>query len=378
MKKTKLNTPKRALMLFIFILAGTITGCWDKVELENRGFVNALAIDKAEESETRFAVTMALPSKEMLVSKGSAENGREIKHQKGRTLAAAMHLVDVSSSQNQYYGHAKAAVFGEGLMADADLFKETLDALTQNPEISRKLIIVAAEGEAGAKAILEAETPGEPLFGLFMQNFYKDSRERAGRAFRLDLQTLIRQMRTSGAALIPKVTVTDNELKLSGAAVIKDFKLTGFLDEKQGRGYLWATGRADGAILEAAFEGRLVPLRIIRTRANTTFQEENGQIHCRIDVHARGSIDGYAFGKKTFENRANITTLEQACANLIADEIVALTHHLQHNVQADALQLKEQLRKHNPHLYTQHADNWDTIFQHMHIFPDVRVILEGR
>lgn len=361
-------------LIYLSIIPLLLAGCWDKIELENRGFVIAIGIDKAEGGEP-FAVSMAIANAEA-IHKESAEGQKEtIEKSQGETLASAMRNVDSQMSRKIYYGHTKVVVAGKDFLDDPDMLREAVDALERNNEINQKIVIVAADGKASD--ILGEELNGKPLVGVYISDFYKQNKKNAVSASKLDLEGLLKSLRMTGGALIPKIEVREKELKLGGAAVVKNLKLDGWMTEDEMRGFAWFRAQADGACVIAHYEADndSIPVAFTANKSKCTisFSEEQGKPVCTIKLTVKGGIEEYKFLSRSLFDDEKIDLLEAAYETEISKELEQTFSLLQKKYEVDGFWLKEYLRKRNYPLYLKYADDWDNAYRQMIFVPEVSV-----
>ena len=450
-------------LLFIILLPLFITGCWDKVEIENRGFVIAMGIDKfgdddegkaiqlngktdppssdsedrsstkkwetdhskPKESESdhsdakktksnhansgesesgnanskksesdsssassdtsapkasirpeaRYTVTMALPDVGALMGTGASEDGEFIKTVAAPTVSEAIRLIDTFSSERLYFGHTKAIIFSEEVLKDENLFREALDAIERNRELSRNLLVLATFDDMNA--ILNAKIPGEPLIGAFIADFYRKS-EGAAITFKQDLEGLTRRLRSESNAMIPILSLEggkeDAQIKLGGTAIIKDFRLSGKLNDSQTRAFMWFYGKAKGALITSEHEGIDVPMRISSSKSKTSFYEDNGRIRCLLDISLQAEVEEFDFlGVGLNEDNA-LRELSLISQNIISDEITQLFTLFRDELNVDGFGLCERLRKQDDILYARYGDE---AYSLMTLVPRVHLEITG-
>ena len=472
MNRTQLLKHARFLILCLLMLL-SLTGCWDKVELESRGFVVSIGVDrfepgdkeshnnpdassdkkslnktedkeedkeeeeKEEEEEkceeeyeekkskdgeeeeentpnnllknrnendqqtkkaekeagdsekavsigftdgkpmdSRFTVTMALPNLGAIVGNGGEDKTKSIKMADDKTIAGAINIANVHSSQKLYFGQAKNCIFGEDILRDSELFKEALDSLERNQDISRTLIILGTS--ARAEEILKTDVTGEPLVGMFISNFYKNNASAAAVTFPLNLERLISDLRATGNAILPRIETAGSEVKLSGAAIIRDFSLAGWMNDQQTRGYLWYFGKGKGAELITEYNHVPVPLRVSEQKSKVTFAEENGRIIVFVNIRAEGSAEEYTLMHDTTLSQEDVLKeLEKRYAQLIANELLSTENLFQKKYAMDGFGLLDSLRKQNNNLYLKYKDQWDDAIANMEMVPIVSVTIRN-
>ena len=371
-----------SLVLLSLVL---LTGCWDKEELENRGFVISMGIDSfdsdSEENKIdtkdkaiRYSLSMTLPNISDLEGQGGEET-KSIKKGVGETVSGAMRNIAAHSSRKIDYGHTKASIFGEEILSDSDLFKEAIDALERNTELSGKLIILATDERA--EKILMSKVTDDPIIGLFISNFYKKNSSSTAIAFRNDLQRFVQDLRLSGSAIIPKITLEDENLHLGGAGVIKDFKLVGWLDDDDIKGYLWANSPMLDEQIVAQHNDIYVPLRVTKKKDKLSFFYNDGKLYCSYGIYVEGDVEEYKFLEGSLFNEEMIRSLEMEYKKVVESDLKKTWDAFQTRYKTDGFSIKDQLKKKNYNLYKQLEMNWEEEFEKMQLLPNIEVRIKN-
>ena len=364
----------RAIIVAICILA--LTACWDKVELENRAFVSAVGVDSykhkpenairfdSTDSPSRFVATASIPS---LVGKGE---GSTTLTSVADAFLPALWMIRLGTSQEPYYGQTKAMVLGEGLLKDAALFAQAIDAMERNREISRKVVMLACKGDA--QQVLKADT-NEDQLGMHIANFYTDKRVSVGIAFKKDLDSVLRDLRRMNGTVIPRVAVNGGVVELSGAALVSEYQLVGWLGDTEVRGLLLAKGMGKNAHMTVDFGKTRVPLRLASQRARLKFKEGEQGLVCELRISAKGSIEEYVANSDTdISSPESLATLNILFAEAIEAEVMAAHTRLQESG-VDALSLTDHLRKFNYSLYEEYVIRRGLTFADITLLPVIDV-----
>ena len=331
-----------------------LTGCWDMVELENRAFISAIAIDAYEQdiegairfhapdADYRFVATVSVPSSGTDTESGTALTAT------ADTFMPALSMIRLGMPQQPYYGQAKVVVLGEGMLSDSELMRQAIDGMERNREISRKIIMLACEGNAAE--ILKAELAGKP-FGMYAANFYADRRAVLGVAFKKDLESVLLDVRHANGTIIPMVAVREGFVELSGAAIVRDFELVSRLDDTEVRGLLLAKGKSENARITTDFDGVRLPLRLASQRAKLNFERTEQGLMCRLEISTKGSIEGYLINSdEDISSAENVARLNELFAHEIANNVTATFARLA-ETNVDGFGMFDRLRKFNYDLY---------------------------
>jgi spore germination protein KC len=375
-----------AILTTIFIF----TGCYDKVEIEDRGFVLSIGIDEFDEAHdkgvssfdnykslNRFTVSVAIPHLEggMQTSDNEDETPQTIKKASSETILGALKIIDSYSSHKTYLDHTKLIVFGDGILKNPKLFKESLDALERNTSFSRKIFILGTSSVASD--ILAAKPPQEPMVGMFVESYYKNNSSRSGYSFSKTFDSLLQTLIETGNAVIPKISYTNEELKIAGAGVIKNFKLVGWLNDIETNGYLWLNANLKDSLVIVPFAHTKVPLTVTKSKPTIKFEEIDGNLICYAHVKVYGIIEEFLFNNDALESDYNLQLLSNLYAEAIETEITYTWKQFNRRYLVDGFNFKTHLRKHNQGLYLKHKDDWSNSLKNMELIPVVTVKIKG-
>jgi spore germination protein KC len=157
-----LSSKKRLLsIVFSLLLLLPLTGCWSRVEINNRVFVTGMYVDKAENGGVELTLSFPLPNR--LIS-GQSGGGGSPKGEpytsvskKGRSLAEAYGKIQVDLSKVVGWGTMQVIVVGKEYAEQGIV--PILEFVAREPNIRLKTYIFVAPRKAkevsDIKAILE-------------------------------------------------------------------------------------------------------------------------------------------------------------------------------------------------------------------------------
>ena len=389
-------------MIIAGIIVLILSSCYDKVELEDRGLVMTIGIDKYqresmsedrsdnqesqssgesnnynmagyseqsgqnsseanteilkfenENGNNRFTVTINKANIQNLIGESESENHTIIVNHE--TIAGAINIMNLYSNQNMYLGYAEAVVLGETLLEDEELFREAIDTLERNREISREIFVVSTKGSA--KDVLSESIKSDKVLGMFVSKFYKNNNSiGSARVFHKNLESLSKSLYRTENAIIPKLEIDDGNVKLNGVAIIKDFRLKQWLNATSIKGYLWILGKGEGITISTKINDTYVPLNINKNTKRINFSEDNGKLICEVDLKISGTIEGYNFAKGGLFDKDLLDKLSLKYKKIIKNEIEETFHLFQNVYLIDAFELFELLQKKDYSLYTKYKD----------------------
>ncbi|WP_194841372.1 Ger(x)C family spore germination protein [Salinibacillus xinjiangensis] len=234
----------KKVYLLIFCLF-VLTGCWDRVEVNDLAFVTATGIDKIEENKFRAAVQVPLPGNMGGAgsSGGGGGSGGEspfyVDSGVGRNIRESNDDLQQRMSRKLYFSHRRVIIFGAD-MAKAG-FKKSLEVIIEQPQSRLSAYVLIAKGKA--IEVLNATPHFEPFSS-------ETIREMAKSSFGITVKDVLNDVEKPGKdPVIPIVETAktqngdgedkNDEVMVNGAAILKDDKLKFFANDEEALGAFW-------------------------------------------------------------------------------------------------------------------------------------------
>ncbi len=363
-------------IIFISLLSVFLfTGCWDKVEPEERGFVTAMGIDKANSS--LFNICVEVPSPEAFQEDSGGgeekkEEGEESENSytesyKGNSVWSAVKSIDGKIDRKLNFGQIKLCVFGEDILKDREMFKQAVDALERSKEVGRKVLICSAKEDA--EEILKGYTGDRKTAGLFVTAFFNNNRKNTDITLKKSLQDMLVQLSSTGNTVLPIIGIDNGELYFSGMSVIKDYVLSGYAEEDIMKGYVIVKEDIMETDITTKLNGVEVPLKVTKKNTDIKFSEENNKVKCIINVDIEGSVEEYRNGA------VPIGELEKAYKNTVSESIKNTFDFFKYNLNTDVFELQEYCRKKENDLYKKFGK--DKLFDNMELSENINIVING-
>ncbi|MEF9959376.1 MAG: Ger(x)C family spore germination protein [Niameybacter sp.] len=385
----------KKILVLIGLLGMTATllcGCWDSTEVNNRSIILELAVDKNDDfeyDETKliddqdiYTVSYTIPDFGKLSGTNTlatdVENTIEVQ---APTLGSSVDDLEIKNKNSVSFGHVKALLFGESLLKDPELFKRAMDGLSRDMLIARNVPLLAVNGEA--KLASQIENAEQPILGLYIMDYFNNG-ERATSFFKKQLVgTYIKEMDDTGVSTLPLFHVEDIEqntgdINISGAAVIQNYELVGYLTKEEVRSQLFVEGKIESSPVVVPYSNTLLTYNVKREKSKLKFGDTPEGPWCLIEIEAEGSISEYL---STGDDKLiDHQTIEEVKV-LIAEEIVkqvelGIVKSKEMNV--DFLGIGEAFYRQKPALWMKYQPTWlATTYQKMPISIGVNVAIQS-
>ncbi len=190
--------------LLLFLCA-----CVDYSELNMQKIVNGATVDK-EGEKTEVGIVCAATSE--------GEKSETIKTSGENFFDAVRNAASVTDKK-LWWGHAAVLILGEEALPGTD---SILDSILRARDVYPDIALVAAKGRAEDLA-----KNGEDVMQSIYNMFANEKNSKRFRAIRI--WELLRAREEYGVYILPTVSAKDDGIRLSGGAVMREGKLSGYL-----------------------------------------------------------------------------------------------------------------------------------------------------
>ncbi|MGJ9384414.1 Ger(x)C family spore germination protein [Salipaludibacillus sp. CF4.18] len=374
---------KIVIILLLCTAFFPLTGCWDRLEVNDIAIVLSTGIDYTDEKEIELSVEIVMP--EELAGKlkegggGGGARTTFVESATGVTMADARSKLQEKIARFLIWGHAEATVIGEKLAEQG--IQEHADFFGRLPKARLRNQIFVSKGTAkdliSSLPHLEDSTSDTikelAQFQIGMEVTMKDL-----------LQML--KSETGGAALpmiegIPsekeKGKMEDKtQIKLSGTAVFKDAKMIGSLNSEVTRGLLWLRDEIQYATVtvnvpEDEGEGK-VSMEMIRSQTELIPHIENDNWKMTVKAEVEGDIIQNA-SNLDLRNPDFIKMLEKELEKSIEERIKKAVDKVQKEMRVDIFTFHTIFQREYTKKWQTAKDNWDKIFPEIEIVYEIEV-----
>lgn len=258
---------KRLLFtLCLFLLLG-LPACWDLREVEERGYILALAVDKTPQGDIR--VIGQIPNPRVIGGglRGMVTPGASIESKpfgnfegKGATFCEAVRRMSLEVSREPFLAHCRSIIFSENMAREG--LTDAVDFLKRCVDMRPGLVNIYVTPEDPAR-LLSIPNTQAPLPAMRIDEI-SGWQHLTYRFPQVPLYLFLEMLTSEGqdpfAALVmaepekssPPIEGAEREqgpevkLKLKGTALFQKFRMVGCLDERETRGLLWVLNKVKG------------------------------------------------------------------------------------------------------------------------------------
>ncbi|CQR70687.1 Spore germination protein B3 precursor [Sporomusa ovata DSM 2662] len=355
--------------IVILVLALSLTGCWNRRELNTLGIVGLVGVD-ADNDGIKTTFEIINPKK---TTQSGGEQAEPVKYVQatGRTVAETFRKAPLRFDRKLFVAHAKGFLFSEELARNG--LAENLDMILRDHEarISMHLVIVkdvsAADGMTIASGI-----------NIIPSSYLEDIlRQYKVHAKSVDSKVINFLKTYSGNGINPVVTVLQKvkkarigtgkseeyELSPEGAAVFKKDRLVGFLNGEETRGYNWVIGEVHSGIVVSPTPNSngTSSVEIVKAVSKNEVEVSGNDIKIKVKISMTGMLDEETANVE-ITDQAVIAMLEQATSQSIKQEVEHTLLKVQTEYKSDIFGFGQLVHRKYPQEWKNMQDSWDDLF----------------
>ena len=391
-------------IFIIFIVITLLSGCWDYDEIEDRGVVLGIAIDKAspipkgqdeknehsdekkietmelQVGEPKYAFTIHLPlmakasNKPSGMSSGGGEKDPSWEMTVvSNSLFSANREFSTRLEYPPFYEHLQAIVISEDVAKEG--IKEALDMILRDPEMRRRMKVFITPEEA--KKIFDVQPRINDYSSMYLANL-PDNANKTSRMLHLtDLGELSESLHSGTDFVLPRVISTKDEIKNAGSAVFKEGKMVGWLGEV-GTIYLkWIRDAVLGGIITINSpydkEGVIVlELQNAKTKINPVIDGDN----IKFIIESKAKVNIAEESISSFQDSLDdnfIKAVEKEAEDLVKNYMIETVKYVQKEFEADIFHFNIALKRQKPHIWELVKDSWHEEFREVKVEPKIKV-----
>ena len=403
---------KLAVCLLIVINTLWLTGCWDRMEINDLAIVTAVGVDKLEDGH--ICLTLLIPAPRLFPSAGGGGGGGGgdggakaptiIMSEYGKTIMDAFRRLQEKSSREIMFSHVRFIVIGErlarsGVNEALDFFSryrqsnlrahvlvtqdDIAELMAGDPGIERTVSeLIHEEGEMGISVRIDlkdfiamlTEEGTNPVAGrlemvsLVMEHKKKDEEKSEENGQENGQKKDQEKGQENGQENKKKPKKT---LSIRGAAIFHKDKLVGWMNDAEARGLIWLRDEMEQGVITVAIPedkgGGRISVRLKEAKAKFKPQIEGETLHMSLTIFTQAVVYESS-SKMDLSDPKSIVYIENAVGNSIQKRVERALFLIQKQFRSDTVGFGTALyRKYPKEWLHAYKDTWDELFPELDI-----------
>ncbi|NOV03539.1 Ger(x)C family spore germination protein [Paenibacillus planticolens] len=363
--------PKRILCAICLGCICILTGCWDRVEINQRGFVVGVAIDKPEDGTKN----VYKGTYQMIVPGGLKLNGANSPGSNNNPHAGQAYFNMTTSensmpsiaariagktSRSPYFEHLRMIIIsGDSVKNKANL-PDILDFFLRNSEMRRSVQILIADGKGSDILNIFPNNESTPID--YISSIAKNTQKTNFMLSESRIGDVHEYLIKHESFVLQTIKKEDGGVTLSGCALFdgKTKQFIGFLNGEETQGLNFITKRIKGGIVESKIDNQIVGLKVERSNRKIYVRQTSPeQVNFTIKIIVEGTLDKSIANLDPSEGKL-VESLEKSFEDTIVSTTRQVIKKLQQTYKKDALGLGTYLFQNDNKMWKPLADNWES------------------
>lgn len=382
-----------SLYLLALLLMVMLSGCWNRVELNELSVIMGTAVDvEGDQWVTTFQVVVP---QAIATQTGAAGAGNQspisVFSTTGDTLAGAIQRISLESSRTPFFAHNRMLVISEKAAREKGV-SQIIDFYLRDGESRETVDVVLSRGNA--RNILEVLNPQEKIPANAVDRIFFETEKQLSFARRMKLSEFAAMLATpSISALAPEIRyagerekkVTLDELKqtrqrgvlkIGDTGVFRKDKLIGWVNREESIGIAWLTNHVKSSVIpfpcsDEEAKGQKSTFRVERSSTKITPSVAGETVKIKAVIEVQGILNETGCNLNLTKPE-NISRMEAKIKQRILQDIM-LTWKKAQAMKADIFGFGDILHKRDPRKWKQLEANWGDRLQGAELVPDIRV-----
>lgn len=349
------------LPLFLLILL-SLSGCWDRTEINDLAFILTTAVDLEEDGSIRYSALLPLPGSMGGPSGGGGGTAGDktyyIDSEVGDTIRSAQSKLQKRMSRRMFLAHRRTLLVGEEYAKKG--IRELFDATARTPESRMSTFLIVSKGKA--YDLLRAN----PQFERFPSEAIREL-VKTRTVMHLNIKDIALSLSTIGSdPVVAYVGVKESEkgkkpskeLEFIGYSQFRDDKMVGIFEDRTALGLaLLKNESVTSNITVPVEEKKLITASIFEARSKIKPKLTGGKLVYDIHIDSKSKVvestDYYDFSQPK-----KIKKVEQTIAAYMKSSIEETLKKMV-NKKTDSASLGTRLWRAYPRLWKQaYEKNW--------------------
>lgn len=351
---------KNKSIVLICALAILLGGCWDVINIEDRGFIIGTAIDmdeKTTEKAPTFTITnqMVIPAGITTSSQAGGGNDKSFLNftWNGKSIYKTDEEISAISSKVPFYEHLAVLIISEDVAKEKHLFSNLLDTYIRDVNFRRGIKVVVTNGEA--KKLLDFTTPEDKLPAMHIKGLLEHSSKEIGFLKPKRIGDIEEYHLRENSYVLPLLSVNDYVEHKAGAIFHgPEDRMVGIFNGEEMQGLELMKTEATEKVIEFPYKDHIFALEVNDAKNKVTVDPSNiDEIKITVTIKIHGILKE-SYSKINLEKTSELKAIQKAVCDQVEQSIKKSIKKGQEDLGTDVFNIWRILE-------TKHYDTWKKV-----------------
>jgi spore germination protein KC len=373
-----------------------LTGCWDRIELNDVSIVTGLAVDKGENSKYRLTIEIVNATQFSKNQMGGPAAPALTYSLEGNTISELLHKMNIGITRKLIFSHTRVIYISEKIAKEGMI--QFIDFLDRSGQFRNDFNIMVTKGEK-AEAFVKVTYPIQKVPSLKVHKQTQSFNEVWGGDPGVRLTDFISALTSKGRNPVSSTLVikgdpekgekSENNMKTSvdtlvemdGMAVFRDDRLIGYLSVDETRNYYWTQKLQTTSMSVPCSDEEKKPedesyIAVVVSETYTKLKVDyvNGKPVLKVKINGETRIEA----AQCMNDLTKIDTyadFEKKINRYVANDIQETIKKVQAEFGVDIFGFGEAFNRQHHKEYQKVEDHWDEVFAQAEVEVDVNLHL---
>ncbi len=340
-----------------------LAGCWDAIDLEDRGFIAGVAVDSAEEQGAKgtFELTNQFVVPAGLSNESSGGGGKAYRNlsQTGESLYEINADISRQANRTTTTEHLQIVIIAKDLVERSGVFMDLIDVFLRQQAMRRGIVVAIAS--ENAKELFEVEPEHEKVPSKYLSELLENP-VNPETVKPLQVGKIQEALLNRNSFTVPQLSVlTNTSANYEGVAVLKGdtSQLVGTLTGEEVKGMNFITGEEIEGSMKAEVDGKMATFSILEGGSTITLKnKDKNNLQFQVDIEVDAQLAEY-LGDKDIYKKKHLQEFEKVMEEKIKNIAENTVKKVKDEFQTDVLTFGNHVRMHHYELWQEVKNDWD-------------------
>jgi Ger(x)C family germination protein len=178
---------------------------------------------------------------------------------------------------------------------------------------------------------------------------------------------------------VPLAMPGEEEIIISGGAILKDYSLIGYLEPMEVRALAMMNDEINQDTIDSSYNGADLSVMVTGVKSKKRLLNEGEILKIKFEIELEGHIHSFILDPNMpIKTGEMLDDLQDSVAQEVKVDMDELIKKAQKEYGVDMFKLRNYISKYHPKLWEEIQDNWEVLYPDIEIEVDVKVFLRRR